>query len=268
LSQGGEGAAGSNVVDLARSYLGRAAAGVLHRIDRNVSGIVLVSKHATAARAMSGLFQRAAVVRVYQAVVRGSPPEGSFAMNAALAKDERRNQVRAATPAMLADMDETARAAFAPARTEARVVRRFQAPLGRCAVLEVRPITGRSHQIRVHLADAGLPIIGDPKYGVLAKHLNRPLLHAAKLEFIHPRTSERVLLAAPLPWNATSLAKLVAANAPRASHNRSSASDREPAPRKNRSSVTDRERASRKNRSSVSVRERVPGKAAKSKSRR
>jgi 23S rRNA pseudouridine1911/1915/1917 synthase len=179
--------------------------GVLHRIDRNVSGIVLIAKHHAAARAMTRLFARGDVERVYRAVVRGSPPSDAFVMDAWLAKDPATNRVRAARAGELGGSD------FRPARTIAQVVRRFRAPLGSCASLDVRPITGRSHQIRVHLADAGLPIVGDPKYGVAARGVNRPLLHAARIAFRHPRTREPVVVESRVPWTEGDLSRLAAA---------------------------------------------------------
>jgi 23S rRNA pseudouridine1911/1915/1917 synthase len=84
-------------------------------------------------------------------------------------------------------------------------VRRLRAPLGPVAELDVRPVTGRSHQIRVHLAHAGLPIVGDPKYGVPARGIHRPLLHAMRVTFVHPRTRKPLTIEAPMPWNAPSL---------------------------------------------------------------
>ena len=95
LSQGGEGGAGINVVDLARAYYGKTGLGVLHRIDRNVSGLVLVAKTPQAASAMTTLFAKGKVERVYRAVVRGAPKEDALVFDAWLAKNEKTNEVRA-----------------------------------------------------------------------------------------------------------------------------------------------------------------------------
>ena len=190
LSQGGEGGAGVNVVDLARAHLAKpSGVGVLHRIDRNVSGVVLVAKEHGIASAMTKLFAKGEVERTYRAIVRGAPRAEAFTMDAWLKKDARTNEVRAKD-------DPGGDREYRAARTEARVLRR----LGAYAELEVRPITGRSHQIRVHLAHAGLPIVGDPKYGVAARGVNRPLLHAERVSFVHPRTRKRVTIEAPVPW--------------------------------------------------------------------
>lgn len=201
LSQGDLSGAPS-LVDWARARWGARAA-VLHRLDRNVSGLVLVARAGPTADALSRAFAAGEVSRSYLAVVRGEPSAAELSIDAALAKDARSNEVRVVAPA-----DGLA------ARTRVVVLARALGPLGPLAMLEVTLDTGRSHQIRVHLAHVGLPIVGDPKYGVAARvlaprsappgaraePLRRPLLHAARLAFVHPGTGARVTLERPPPW--------------------------------------------------------------------
>jgi RluA family pseudouridine synthase len=203
-SQGGEGLAGNNLVDHARAHFKREHVAVLHRLDRNVTGLVLLALDADTARVMSAQLREHDIGRRYTAVVRGAPEQGAFEIDAALAKDEKQNQTRAASKDQLAAMPERQRGAFKEALTRVRVMERFNAPIGRCAVLELELVTGRSHQIRAHLAYAGLPILGDPKYGIEARGLRRPLLHAHALSFTAP-DGEAVTLSDPPPWSASEL---------------------------------------------------------------
>jgi RluA family pseudouridine synthase len=207
LSQGGEGGEGINVVDLARAHLHKDGIGVLHRIDRNVSGIVLVAKEPSAASAMTKLIQRGGIERVYRAVVRGEPKAESFTVDAWLRKDHKTNEVSAVAAAKHATLPPWERRTYSSASTQVNVVGRFRTAAGPSAALDVRPISGRSHQIRVHLAFVGLPILGDPKYGVPLRGVNRPLLHAMRVVFVHPRTRQRVMIEAKVPWTDASLAK-------------------------------------------------------------
>jgi RluA family pseudouridine synthase len=186
LSQPGP-AGEPDLVTLARRHLGDAGSGVLHRLDRNVSGLVLIARTVAVARFLSAQMARGEIVREYLAIVRGSPAEDRFVVAAPLVKDPRTNTVR------VAEGGEAA-------HTEVEVTGRAQGLLGRLALLRVRPISGRSHQIRVHLAHAGLPIVGDPKYGVPAKGLFRPLLHACRIELLDERTDERRVFVAPAPF--------------------------------------------------------------------
>lgn len=206
-SQGGDGLAGNNLVDLARAHFGRDQVGVLHRLDRNVSGLVLLALDSEVARVMSAQLREQEIGRRYLAVVRGRPPEDSFELDAWLAKDEKRNQTRAATEPELAELSERERSQFKPARTRVAVRERFSAPIGQCALLEVELITGRSHQIRAHLAHAQLPILGDPKYGIAARALHRPLLHAHYLAFDAP-SGAPIELRDPPPWSSAELRTL------------------------------------------------------------
>ncbi|MBL8682750.1 MAG: RluA family pseudouridine synthase [Myxococcales bacterium] len=211
LSQGGEGGEGRNLVDLARAYLGVASGvGVLHRLDRNVSGVVLLAKDPRAASKLTQAFAKGEVERVYEAVslVRRAPAEPSFIVDAWLRKDETRNQVEARDARSLERLSPAIRKEFRESRTDVRVLSRHAPKLGPIARCEVRPITGRSHQIRVHLAFVGLPIVGDPKYGVASRTVSRPLLHSTKLSFRHPKTSKPIEVLCPLPWDDSLLESL------------------------------------------------------------
>ncbi len=214
LSQGGEGGEGINLVDLARVHLSRPSGiGVLHRLDRNVSGVVLLAKDPRAAGKLTAAFAKGQVERVYEAIVRvlRAPSNDSFTVDAWLRKDEARNEVEARSAAQLALLSAPVRAQFRESKTEVCVIERLAPALGPCARCEVRPITGRSHQIRVHLAFVGLPIVGDPKYGAPARGLHRPLLHATRVRFVHPRTNKPVEITCPVPWSDRELAALAPA---------------------------------------------------------
>ncbi|MDP3275896.1 MAG: RluA family pseudouridine synthase [Deltaproteobacteria bacterium] len=222
LSQGGEGGEGVNLVDLARAYLSvPAGVGVLHRLDRNVSGLVLLAKQPRAASRLSRDFAEARVDRRYEAVARCRPNEARWALDqvhvldAWLAKDERTNQVTARTHDEVALMSVLQRGAFRPAKTEVRVLEYLSPPIGLCARCDLRPITGRSHQLRVHMAHRGWPLLGDPKYGVPAKDTYRPLLHATMLQFAHPMNGKLLTISSAVPWSRETLSSLAAE--PRAS---------------------------------------------------
>lgn len=158
-----------------------------HRLDRDTSGLLIVAKKRTALVELHRMLRDGEVEKVYTAVVKGAPAEDSFEIREALHKHvtssgERRVSVQQDGKAAL---------------TRVKVLKRAE-----YSTLEVRLLTGRTHQIRVHLAHAGLPIVGDDKYGDFAlnrKLKKRLLLHAAKLSFKHPLTGERLKLVSPLP---------------------------------------------------------------------
>jgi 23S rRNA pseudouridine1911/1915/1917 synthase len=132
------------------------------------------------------MFRRHEVDRVYLALVRGRPPHDRFRIDAALERNRARIRVTAGPGR--------------EAATEVAVRERFE----RAALVEARPRTGRTHQIRVHLSSAGYPILGDARYrggGDDAKRLglDGPFLHSWRIAFDHPLTGERIELEEPLP---------------------------------------------------------------------
>ncbi len=148
--------------------------GIVHRLDQGTSGVLVAAKHDAAHRALADQFRDHSVERVYLAVVRGVPGPDEGRVERPIGR-HRRDRKRMSV--------ETG--AGREARTAWRVRERF--PASGFTLLEVRPETGRTHQIRVHLAAAGLPIAGDPIYGRSRRApIGRPALHAAVLGFEHP----------------------------------------------------------------------------------
>jgi RluA family pseudouridine synthase len=205
-SQGGEGLAGQNLVDLARAHLQSKTVAVLHRIDRNVSGIVLLAKTTRAARAMSKLIAKGLLERRYEAVVKGRVT-AALTLSHWLRKDTRTNQVHLIDAPVDAGQ-EPAPADHKHTFTRVEPIAELRALIGVCTVINAWPITGRSHQIRAQLAAAGFPIIGDPKYGVEAKDLRRVLLHATHVRFVHPLTHAPIEIDTTPPWTRSSLTTL------------------------------------------------------------
>jgi 23S rRNA pseudouridine1911/1915/1917 synthase len=170
--------------------------GIVHRLDRGTSGVLVAAKHDAAHQALARQFHDHSIEREYQAVVRGLPAVDAGRVDRALGRhprDRKRFSV-------------AARGATRAAHTAWRVLRRFERS-GR-SLLAVRPETGRTHQIRVHLASAGLPLLGDPVYGRGARSeggLGRPALHAARLGFAHPRSGAWLRFEAPLPGDLEAL---------------------------------------------------------------
>jgi len=166
----------------------RPYAGVVHRLDRDTSGALAFALAPDARAALRSLFREHRMDRRYVALVRGAPlvDEGTIDRPIADAYEGGRRHV--------ARPDEPAR----PAITHFRVRERF--PAG--ALLDVRLETGRQHQIRLHLAHEGWPIVGDPVYGAPgrgAPPAPRQMLHAALLAFEHPLTGVAVRAESPLP---------------------------------------------------------------------
>jgi 23S rRNA pseudouridine1911/1915/1917 synthase len=177
---------------LAQALAGTAAggeddwrAGIVHRLDRDTSGLLVVAKSEAAHRALKALMAERAVTREYTALVRGRPPARSGTIDAPIGRD-RRVRTRMST-----DTDEP---------REARTHFTVAEALGATTLLTVGLETGRTHQIRVHLQAIGHPVAGDPEYGGAgALGLARQFLHAARLAFTHPMTGAPVEVTSPLP---------------------------------------------------------------------
>jgi len=163
--------------------------GIVHRLDQGTSGVLVAAKSDEAHRHLAAQFHDHTIDRVYRAVVRGAPSADEGRVDRAIGrhpKDRKRMSVRGS--------------ALREAQTVWRVTRRFAK--SHRAMLDVFPETGRTHQIRVHLASIGLPIVGDAVYGRSrnrAGELARPALHAARLGFVHPRSGRSMCFEAPLP---------------------------------------------------------------------
>lgn len=161
--------------------------GIVHRLDAGSTGLLVVARTAGAHAHLVEQFADHSATRRYLALVWGHPEAPHGIIDAPIGRS-RRDPLKMA---VVAD--------GRPARTEYRVLSRHRAP-AECALLECSLETGRTHQIRVHLASIGHPLIGDPWYGQRRPTLglDRPFLHAAHLEFDHPGEGRRVSFESPL----------------------------------------------------------------------
>ena len=167
--------------ELADSLISRAQerwpeARLVHRLDRDTSGLILLARDATTHRALSAAFAERRVRKTYLAVVQGLPADRGGVINQPLARIATRPPRYGVVP-----LEQGGK----PALTRWRVLRRFEGS----SLLLLQPRTGRSHQLRVHLADLGHPVLGDPLYGEPAA-APRLQLHAAGLQLLHPATGK------------------------------------------------------------------------------
>lgn len=175
---------------------GVARPGIVHRIDKDTSGLLVVAKSDSAHEGLAKQFADHSIERVYQAVVAGQPkpPEGT--VSARIGRSERDRKKMAVLP------DGSARGKHAV--THYKMLK----PLDNCSLVECRLETGRTHQVRVHMASIGHPLLGDPVYGKTPAPLrsmlktlgfSRQALHAAVLGFSHPITGDRLRFSSDLP---------------------------------------------------------------------
>jgi 23S rRNA pseudouridine1911/1915/1917 synthase len=180
--------------------------GIVHRLDKDTSGLLAVAKSEEAQRSLAAQLRARTIVRTYLAIVRGRVPQDEGRITAPLGRHPVRRKRIAVIPR------------GRHAATQYMVLERFP----RATLLACRLETGRTHQIRVHLLHIGHPVLGDPVYGgARVPELARQALHAARLEFVHPRTGTRLTFTSPVPDDiARLLARLrgeqAASDAPRA----------------------------------------------------
>ncbi len=179
---------GPTLVDELADLLGGGEAtrpGIVHRLDRDTSGLMLVARDDGAHRALSAMIKRRQVGRAYLALIEGRPASRSGTIDAPLGRDHRAPQRRAVR----------GRGAR-QARTHFQVVE----SLPEDTLVEARLETGRTHQIRAHFAAIDHPVAGDPRYGHAHRHgLARQFLHSARLELEHPFTGEALRFESALP---------------------------------------------------------------------
>jgi 23S rRNA pseudouridine1911/1915/1917 synthase len=186
--------------------------GIVHRLDKDTTGALLVARNPATQRALSEAFAERRIRKTYLAIVHGSPRLDSGSITAAIGRHHERRKEMAVRPG------------GRPALTHYRVLARAPG----AAALEVGLETGRTHQIRVHMKYLGHPLIGDPLYGearwralpktrqAAPRDFPRPALHAWKLDFRHPTSGAPLVLTAPVPedlrtlWRALAGAELPA----------------------------------------------------------
>ena len=159
-------------------------AGIVHRLDRDTSGLLVVARSQEAYERLQELVRERKLERGYLALVKGRPRSRRGRIDAPIGRDRR---------------DPTRRSLDTDEPRQAITHFELERLLPGHALLAVTLETGRTHQIRVHLAAIDLPVVGDPVYGVPDPELKRQFLHAASLAFPHPVTGTRVEARSPLP---------------------------------------------------------------------
>ncbi|HUA97774.1 MAG TPA: RluA family pseudouridine synthase [Terracidiphilus sp.] len=178
--------------------------GIVHRLDKETSGLIVVAKNDRAHAALGAMFAGRRIRKTYVALVHGAVARDQGTISAGVSRDPVRRTRMTARPS------ENARSAV----SHFEVTRRLDTRFGKFTLLRVRIETGRTHQIRVHMASIGHPVVGDTLYGAAGQlteqpaakgtqpeklRLERNFLHAARLAFTHPVTGRAMELEAPLP---------------------------------------------------------------------
>ncbi len=157
--------------------------GIVHRLDKDTSGLLVIARNDAAHRDLAGQLQDRSLHRRYRAIVVGEVPDAAARIEAPIGRDPRHRQRMAVV---------------ANGREAITDFRRLGLVQG-YTLLDVGLLTGRTHQVRVHLAYIHHPVLGDPVYGRPSPLIARPALHAAEIAFRHPRTGQVISLESPLP---------------------------------------------------------------------
>lgn len=195
--------------------------GIVHRLDKETSGLIIVAKNDRIHQALSEMFSSRSLRKTYLALVHGDIKQDSGTINAPVSRDLIR---RTRMTTRRSDSGRTAISHY-------KVLRRLNTRYGRFTLVSVRIETGRTHQIRVHMASIGHPVVGDRLYGAPARiqlvgaatarkkrvgdvsgaglSLERNFLHAAELEFAHPRTGKELALKSELPSDLIEFMRLI-----------------------------------------------------------
>jgi 23S rRNA pseudouridine1911/1915/1917 synthase len=158
--------------------------GIVHRLDKGTSGCIVVAKNDAAHQSLVEQFKARRVKKIYRAVCAGRLARLTGKIETVIGRSARDRKKMSATAKR-----------GRPSLTEYRVLKQH----ADCALIELTLHTGRTHQIRVHMAHIGHPLLGDATYGKAKIPVERPLLHSYKLGFTHPRTGQRMEFTAPMP---------------------------------------------------------------------
>jgi 23S rRNA pseudouridine1911/1915/1917 synthase len=171
--------------------------GIVHRLDKDTSGLIVIAKNDFARKYLAAQFKSRTVTKGYLVLVKGrlSPEQGII--EAPIGRDPQRKQ----------------RMAIVETGKEATTQYQVRKYLDTYTLVEVTPLTGRTHQIRIHLSAIGYPVVGDPIYGIKSSYLNRQFVHAYRLGFRLPSTKQYQEFTSPLPMDLEQALEHLARNA-------------------------------------------------------
>ena len=171
--------------------------GIVHRLDKDTSGLIVIAKNDYARDYLAAQFKSRTVTKGYLVLVKGKPSPERGIIEAPIGRDPHHRQ----------------RMAIIEAGKEATTQYQVQKYLDAYTLIEVTPLTGRTHQIRIHLSVIGCPVVGDHIYGIKSAHLNRQFIHAYRLGFRLPSTKQYQEFTSPLPMDLEQALEHLARNA-------------------------------------------------------